>query len=96
MEKRKGIYRGKFNEFIYNDCSKNKILEKLAPLAKSVEKRQEHEELVLRFFALVDQYPKFKTHKRGIGSVLDEYMDEMNECFNNEIQKQKKLSLKPC
>jgi len=64
MEKRKGIYRGKFNEFIYNDCSKNKILEQLAPLAKSVEKRQEHEELVLRFFALVDQYPK-RTFEKG-------------------------------
>jgi hypothetical protein len=90
MEKRKGIYRGKFNEFIYNDCAKNPILQKLAPLAKSVEKRQEHEELVLRFFALVDQYPKFTTKHRGIGSVLDEYMGDMNQKFNDEIKKKKK------
>ena len=70
--------------------AKNRILLKLAPLAKSVEKRQEHEELVLRYFSLVDQYPKFKTHKRGIGSVLDEYMEEMNHRFNDEIKKEKK------
>jgi hypothetical protein len=90
MEKRKGIYPGKFNEFIYKDCAKNKILERLAPLAKAVVKRQEHEELVLRFFALIDQYPRFRTHRKGIGSVLDEYMDEMNRRFNDSIKNEKK------
>ena len=76
MEKRKGIYRGPFNKFIYDSCAKNPTLVKLAPLAKSVENRQELEELILRFFALIDQYPNFRTHRSGIGSVLDEYIDE--------------------
>jgi hypothetical protein len=84
MEKRKGIYRGDFNKFIYTDCAHNPLLIELTPLAKSVENRQELEELVLRFFALIDQYPNFKTHRSGIGSVLDEYMDEKNQTFNDQ------------
>ncbi len=90
MEKRKGIYRGPFNKFIYDSCAKNPALVKLAPLAKSVENRQELEELILRFFALVDQYPNFKTHRSGIGSVLDEYIDERNLSFNATEEATKK------
>lgn len=84
MEKRKGIYRGSFNKFIYESCARHPLLRKLTPLAKSVAHRQELEELILRFFALIDQYPKFKTHRSGIGSVLDEYMDEKNSSFTPE------------
>lgn len=79
MEKRKGIYRGEFNKFIYDICAKHPLLPKLAPLAKTVENRQEHEELILRFFALTDSYPKFSTTYRGIGVMLDEYLNEMNK-----------------
>ncbi|WP_201797174.1 DUF262 domain-containing protein [Vibrio penaeicida] len=81
MEKRKGIYPGTFNDFIYKECAKNELLVKLAPLSKSVVNRQEHEELILRFFAMMDFYPKFPTFGRGIGVVLDEYMEEKNKTF---------------
>lgn len=81
MEKRKGIYRGDFNKFVYSVCAKEPLLSELAPLARSVENRQELEELVLRYFALMDQYPNFKTHRSGIGSVLDDYMQEKNVSF---------------
>ena len=81
MEKRKGIYPGTFNDFIYKECAKNKLLVKLAPLSKSVINRQEHEELILRFFALMDSYPKFPTYGRGIGVMLDEYMKTKNTSF---------------
>ncbi len=84
MEKRKGIYRGPFNKFIYDSCAKNPTLIKLSPLAKSVENRQELEELILRFFALSDQYPNFLTHRSGIGSVLDEYIDKCNGNFDKD------------
>ncbi|OPX54470.1 Protein of unknown function DUF262 [Oceanospirillum multiglobuliferum] len=87
MEKRKGIYQGPFNGFIYNNCAKNDLLKKLAPLSKSVKNRQEHEELILRFFLLIDDYPRFKTHSRGIGVVLDEYMDKKNNSFDANEQK---------
>lgn len=86
MEKRKGIYQGSFNGFIYNNCAKNELLKKLAPLSKSVKNRQEHEELILRFFLLIDDYPRFKTHSRGIGVVLDEYMDKKNNSFDADEQ----------
>ena len=93
MEKRKGIYRGEFNKFIYEYCAKIPLLSKLAPLSKSVENRQELEELILRFFALIDQYPRFRTHRSGIGSVLDEYMDEKNTSFTDEERRLKTQSL---
>jgi len=76
-----GIYPGPFNDFIYKECAKNKLMVKLAPLSKSVVNRQEHEELILRFFALMDSYPKFSTYGRGIGAMLDEYMEFKNKTF---------------
>lgn len=88
MEKRKGIFRGKFNDFIYKDCGTN-VLKELAPLEKSVTNRQEHEELILRFFALSDTYPNFKTHKRGIGAMLDEYFNERNSDFSANEKNEK-------
>lgn len=89
MEKRKGIYQGDFNKFIYNECAKNPLIKKLAPLAASVQNRQEHEELILRFFLLIDDYPSFKTHSRGIGVVLDEYMDKTNKEFDENKKEMK-------
>lgn len=88
MEKRKGIYRGNFTKFIYDVCAKNPELISHAPLAKTVENRQEHEELILRFFCLIDKYPNFGNHMRGIGSMLDEYMDEMNGAFDDHKKNQ--------
>ena len=90
MEKRKGIYRGSFTSFIYNDCAKNPLISKLAPLARTVTNRQEHEELILRFFALVDSYPNFSTHYRGIGLMLDEYMEKKNQVFDENERLTKK------
>jgi uncharacterized protein with ParB-like and HNH nuclease domain len=89
MEKRKGIYQGPFSSFIYNNCAKNPLIKTLAPLSKSVKNRQEHEELILRFFLLIDDYPEFKTHSRGIGVVLDEYMDKKNKKFDADEQEVK-------
>jgi hypothetical protein len=93
MEKRKGIYKGKFNDFIYDKCAKLELLKKLAPLSKVVEKRQEHEELILRFFALADNYPKYKTQYQGIGAYLDEYMNAKNSTFTSEEADEKYTSL---
>jgi hypothetical protein len=81
MEKRKGIYRGDFCDFIYNECAKLSLWNKLAPLSKVVQKRQEHEELILRFFALSDNYPNYKTNYKGISRYLDEYMDKKKQIF---------------
>ena len=90
MEKRKGIYQGDFTKLIYALCKDNKLLAKLAPLAKSVTNRQEHEELVLRFFALLDMYPSYPTKYRGVGVVLDEYLEKMNNTCTPIILEEKK------
>ena len=91
MEKRKGIYQGDFNKFIYDECAKNPLMKSLAPLSKTVKNRQEHEELILRYFALVDTFPKITTHSRGIGVMLDEYMDATNKKFDADEKEVKKL-----
>ncbi len=91
MEKRKGIYRGGFTDFIYNECAKNPLLVKNAKLAKSVRNRQELEELVLRFFAVSDTFPNLGKYSYGIGTALNDYMESENQVFNN-IKKSEKES----
>lgn len=95
MEKRKGIFKGAFNDFIYYECAKNEVFRRMTPLAPLVEKRQEHEELILRFFALYDAYPNFAfTDKIGIATYLDEYLQQMNtEAANDPDFLQKKRNL---
>ncbi|WP_296028671.1 DUF262 domain-containing protein [uncultured Treponema sp.] len=87
MEKRKGIYRGAFNDFIY-DIAENELFIKLTPIAKWFENRQEREELLLRFFAFYDIYPHFKNNI-GIARQLDDYMSKENEQFKQDINEKK-------
>ena len=79
MEKRKGSYQGAFTDLIYKECAINPLLAPLTPLAKSVIKRQENEELILRFFAFTDQYPNYSRMSYGVSDALDLYMKEKNE-----------------
>lgn len=94
MEKRKGIYKGIFCDFIYNECAKNTKFIALAPLSPFVESRQEHEELILRFFELEEAFPelKFTNERVGIARYLDNYLDMMNKkaAMNPEILNEKK------
>ncbi len=91
MEKRKGIYTGEFTNFIYDECVKNPLLIKNAKLAKSVSKRQELEELVLRFFAIADLYPNIGKYSYGVGATLDEYMKDSNLNFDETKKVEKRL-----
>lgn len=88
MEKRKGIYRGKFTDFIYNDCAKESLLLESLKLSKAVEKRQEREELILRYFALLDEYnSKYRRFENGVSNTLDKYLNEKNsEITDDELQ----------
>lgn len=81
MEKRKGIYPGYFNDFIYKRCAKNETFIELTPIDKWLQKRQELEELLLRYFALVHIYQVFP-EKKGIARVLDEFLDNQNKMFD--------------
>ncbi|WP_339810095.1 DUF262 domain-containing protein [Zunongwangia profunda] len=81
MEKRKGIYRGAFRDFIYDVCGKNKTFHKITKVDARQDKRQEKEELILRFFALSDNYQKYPRNQ-GIAKYLDNYLDKKNKQFS--------------
>lgn len=85
MEYRKGIYIGKFNDFIYK-LAKDDLYTKLTPIARWLISRQEREELLLRFFAFSEWYPSFSDSK-GISKQLDDFMKEKNETFDEDLEK---------
>lgn len=89
MEKRKGIYKGVFSNFIYDICAKNELFLKLTRIDSRQDKRQEKEELILRFFALVENYNNFPRNQ-GIAKFLDKYIESQNKKF--EYLKDKEIS----
>lgn len=82
MEKRKGIYQGRFISFIYDFCKSNKDFRELAPIDGWLKKRQEREELLLRFFALSDGNAYTKGLPSGIANFLDSYLEKKNAEFD--------------
>ncbi|ESU20951.1 hypothetical protein FCR2A7T_07210 [Flavobacterium cauense R2A-7] len=89
MEKRKGIYKGSFNDFIYEICEKESKFKKLTPIVKWLKNRQELQELVLRFFALSDHYQHYPSGT-GISKFLDNYLETKNKNFT-EKEKETRL-----
>lgn len=94
MEKRKGDKTGLFTQFIYERCSRNPLVDKLAPIDKWLQNRQEKEELILRYFALSDKnnYSKFPRDK-GIATYLDNYLDSKNKEINALSEPERKIVL---
>ena len=99
MESRKGIYKGKFNDFLYSYAKNDKYVE-LTPLERWLEKRQEREELLLRFFALYENKQfSIGLEKTGVSKHLDEYLDKKNNILEkmnakdleNELKKYKNM-----
>lgn len=84
MEQRKALIQGPFTDFIYKISATKEFIE-AAPQNKFLEKRQEREELVLRFFALCDSYQTFPQHQ-GIAKYLDEFMKKANIEHSEEIE----------
>lgn len=79
MEKRKGIYTGEFTSFLYSYCASSEKYKDMVKIDKWLTKRQEHEELLLRFFAISDTHVYDKGIGGGITNFLDEYLKEKNE-----------------
>lgn len=88
MEVRKGIFTGEFTDFLYNECSKNSKFRGMITLSSSVKNRQEYEELILRFFAISEKYPKYSAFSRNVGSALDDYIKDKNQNFTPQEKKQ--------
>lgn len=84
MEVRKGIYTGEFTDFLYDECSVNTKFKSMIKLSSSVKNRQEYEELILRFFAISEKYPKYSSFSRNVGSALDDYIKDKNVDFSDQ------------
>lgn len=89
MEKRKGIYTGSFCSFIYDYCSENILFQELVQIDKWLIKRQEREELLLRFFALSDTNAYLKGINQGISTFLDDYLEGMNKKMSSMTEDEK-------
>lgn len=90
MEKRKGIYTGDFCTFLYNYCETNEKFKKLVEIDKWLVKRQEREELLLRFFAITDTESYAKGVREGIAVFLDNYLEKKNNELSEKNEKETK------
>jgi hypothetical protein len=80
MEVRRGIVPGPFLTLI-EECAANPLFRELAPLSPASEKRREREELVLRFFAYLDNYEGFEKRVR---EFLDDYLKATQGNFDRQ------------
>lgn len=79
-EVRRGSYSGKLTSFIEN-CCKNEKFKKLCPMPESKEKRHERFELVLRFYAYLNNYQNFI---HDVSSFLDDFLIKNLNDFDDE------------
>lgn len=80
IEIRRGSYIGPFMDFI-KECSKNTVFQEICPVSEITKKRYEDLELVLRFFAFLNNYKNFD-HR--VDSFLDDYVDENQNNFDED------------
>lgn len=84
MEARRGIYKGPFTDFVMN-LAKNELFKKICPVAGYAINRREEEEMVLRFCAFSETYPKFvlsngiSLKRNGVTDFLNNYIEQKNE-----------------
>ena len=84
MEKRRGIQRGPFLDFI-DRLSKNPKFLQLCPFSDPLIRRREPQEFVLRFFAYLNNYENFE---RQVNEFLNKYLESNNNGdFNHEVMK---------
>ncbi|EJL64932.1 DUF262 domain-containing protein [Flavobacterium sp. CF136] len=93
METRRGIFRGKFMDFI-TKLAESKRFKKLCPIDKHFENRREEEELILRYFAFSAGYLKnfnlngINLKDSSVTKYIDRYLQHKNEtCTDHELEK---------
>lgn len=80
MEVRWGIHEGEFLNFI-RECSEDEKFKRLAPLPESTVLRRGRQELVLRFFAYLNNYNGFE---RKVVDFLNEYLASIQDQFDED------------
>jgi hypothetical protein len=78
MEKRKGIYTGPFYDFI-KQCAAREDFREVCPVSYVKQRREEAEELVLRYFAYSDEYLNFR---HDVGKFLNKYLEKNQKTFD--------------
>lgn len=81
MEKRKGIFGGRFIDFVYKECTQHPLFIRNTRFTERLEKRGEPQELVIRFFAYSDNYTNVKS---GVNDFLNEYVASKNKSFDRK------------
>lgn len=77
-EIRRGSYSGPFMDFL-KECTKDPLFIQVCPVSETAKKRYEDLELVLRFFAFLNNYKNF--HHR-VDEFLDEYVENVQHDFD--------------
>lgn len=80
-EIRRGSYPGKLTSFIEN-CCENELFKSLCRISKSKAVRQEKFELVLRFFAYLNNYKNFE---HEVKSFLNKFLADNLETFDERL-----------
>lgn len=79
-EIRRGSYAGPFMDFL-KECTKNPTFTKVCPVSETSKKRYDDLELVLRFFAFLNNYKNFN-HR--VDEFLDRYVEETQDNFDKD------------
>jgi uncharacterized protein with ParB-like and HNH nuclease domain len=82
MEKRKGIFGGKFLDFVYEKCATHPLFVKNTRFTDRLAKRGEPQELIIRFFAYSDNYQNVTT---GVNEFLNDFIAEKNKSFDSKL-----------
>lgn len=81
IEVRRGQFmQTDFMRFI-KECSEDSVFLKLCPLSETLKKRYEGQELVLRFFAYLNNYKNFE-HR--VDQFIDDYVENNKDIFNKD------------
>lgn len=79
------VRRGRFMESHFmkfiKDCSDDKLFLQLCPMSETLKKRYEGQELVLRFFAYLNNYLNFE-HR--VDEFIDDFVEENESNFSKE------------
>lgn len=78
-EIRRGAFEGEFMDFI-EELANNPLRQKIAPVSLKNERRREHIELVLRFFAYANNYENFR---HSVQIFIDDYIKANKDSFND-------------
>ena len=88
-EVRRGSYLGRFTTFI-EECSVNEDFVELSPMSVDKERRYERFELVLRFFAYLNEHENFR---HEVNTFLDNYLKKHLDSFDEAEFRSEFLSM---